>query len=298
MGEHVIAEAVRAWGGVDVPWSTTRAGVSARGSSHAITIGTRWHKLVDINLFATIEATQAAIAAICADDTAGGSIVTVASEAAFGQIRQGVYGATKAAQVALARTVAREHGRPARDPLQCRLPRSDGSPTDRRPSGEEPVGGRHRRRLQRQPDQLPSQRRPVATADTRRRHRQRDPAAQFGYRCPAGDWTADLGQRRLYDAMTADSHRAGNMGSGLDTRDRLLRCTATILASKGYRADPSARHRSPGPGVRSPAIYYHFASRDELVPRRSAWASSGSGSRCRRPSTQPADRGTSNWPPR
>jgi NAD(P)-dependent dehydrogenase (short-subunit alcohol dehydrogenase family) len=37
--------------------------------------------------------------------------VTIASDAAFGQVRQGMYGATKAAQVALARTVAKEHGR-------------------------------------------------------------------------------------------------------------------------------------------------------------------------------------------
>lgn len=35
----------------------------------------------------------------------------IASDAAFGQIRQGVYGASKAAVVALARTTAREHGR-------------------------------------------------------------------------------------------------------------------------------------------------------------------------------------------
>ena len=41
----------------------------------------------------------------------GGAIVFIASDAAFGQIRQGVYGATKAAMVALARTTAREHGR-------------------------------------------------------------------------------------------------------------------------------------------------------------------------------------------
>ena len=40
-----------------------------------------------------------------------GSIVFIASDAAFGQIRQGVYGATKAALIALARTTAREHGR-------------------------------------------------------------------------------------------------------------------------------------------------------------------------------------------
>ena len=40
-----------------------------------------------------------------------GSIVFVASDAAFGQIRQAVYGATKAALIALARTTAKEHGR-------------------------------------------------------------------------------------------------------------------------------------------------------------------------------------------
>lgn len=71
----------------------------------------RWQKLVEINLFAAIEVTRAAVAAMRATSTPGGSIVWVASEAAFGQIRQGVYGATKAAEVALARTVAREHGR-------------------------------------------------------------------------------------------------------------------------------------------------------------------------------------------
>jgi 2-hydroxycyclohexanecarboxyl-CoA dehydrogenase len=37
--------------------------------------------------------------------------VFIASEAAFGQIRVSVYGASKAAMVALARTTAREHGR-------------------------------------------------------------------------------------------------------------------------------------------------------------------------------------------
>jgi NAD(P)-dependent dehydrogenase (short-subunit alcohol dehydrogenase family) len=44
-------------------------------------------------------------------DSGGGAIVFIASDAAFGQIRQGVYGASKAAMVALARTAAREHGR-------------------------------------------------------------------------------------------------------------------------------------------------------------------------------------------
>jgi 2-hydroxycyclohexanecarboxyl-CoA dehydrogenase len=44
-------------------------------------------------------------------EAGGGAIVFIASDAAFGQIRQGVYGASKAAMVALARTTAREHGR-------------------------------------------------------------------------------------------------------------------------------------------------------------------------------------------
>ncbi|GAA4642610.1 SDR family NAD(P)-dependent oxidoreductase [Gordonia humi] len=109
MGATAVDAAAKAFGGVDA--LVNNAGWSlgeflARDDDRA-----RWQKLVDINLFATIETTRAAIAAMRAAESGGGSIVTVASEAAFGQIRQGVYGATKAAQVALARTAAREHGR-------------------------------------------------------------------------------------------------------------------------------------------------------------------------------------------
>ncbi len=108
-GGDVIATAVDSYGGVDVLVNNAGWSVGeflARDHDRA-----RWRKLVDINLFAAIEVTQAAVAAMRADESAGGSIVFVASEAAFGQIRQGVYGATKAAVVALARTTAREHGR-------------------------------------------------------------------------------------------------------------------------------------------------------------------------------------------
>jgi NAD(P)-dependent dehydrogenase (short-subunit alcohol dehydrogenase family) len=105
----VVATAVRDWGGLDVLVNNAGWSVGeflARDDDRA-----RWQKLVEINLFAAIDMTRAAIAAMRADESPGGSVVFVASEAAFGQIRQGVYGATKAAEVALARTVAREHGR-------------------------------------------------------------------------------------------------------------------------------------------------------------------------------------------
>ena len=108
-GEVVVAAAVSAWNGLDV--LVNNAGWSigefiARDDDRA-----RWQKLVDINLFAAIDITRAAIAAMREDEQDGGSIVFVSSEAAFGQIRQGVYGATKAGAIALARTIAREHGR-------------------------------------------------------------------------------------------------------------------------------------------------------------------------------------------
>ena len=60
-------------------------------------------------LFSAIAATEAAIPLM--KELGGGAIVFIASDTAFGQIRQGVYGASKAAMVALARTTAREHGR-------------------------------------------------------------------------------------------------------------------------------------------------------------------------------------------
>lgn len=105
--DAVVAAAVEEWGGLDVVvnnagWS--RGEFIARDDDRD-----RWRRLIDVNLVSVIEMSRAAIPAL--RDSGGGSITLIASEAAFGQIRQGVYGATKAAGVALARTVAREHGR-------------------------------------------------------------------------------------------------------------------------------------------------------------------------------------------
>ena len=85
------------------------AGWSVPGFIATDTDRDKWQRTIEINLFSAIAATQAAIGPM--KDGGGGSIVFIASDAAFGQIRQGVYGASKAAMVALARTTAREHGR-------------------------------------------------------------------------------------------------------------------------------------------------------------------------------------------
>ena len=105
--EEPVRVAVDSWGGLDVVvnnagWS--RGEFIARDDDRD-----RWRRLIDVNLVSLVEMTRAAIPAL--RDAGGGAMVLVSSEAAFGQIRQGVYGATKAAGIALARTVAREHGR-------------------------------------------------------------------------------------------------------------------------------------------------------------------------------------------
>jgi len=105
--EAAVNAAQVAWGGLDV--LVNNAGWSVPGFIATDTDRDKWQKTIEINLFSAIAATQAAIPVM--KDVGGGAIVFIASDAAFGQIRQGVYGASKAAMVALARTTAREHGR-------------------------------------------------------------------------------------------------------------------------------------------------------------------------------------------
>lgn len=105
--QRAADRAVGAWDGIDV--LVNNAGWSVPGFIAKNTDRANWQKTVEINFFTAIAATQAVLPAM--REQGQGSIVFIASESAFGQIRQGVYGATKAAVVALARTTAREHGR-------------------------------------------------------------------------------------------------------------------------------------------------------------------------------------------
>lgn len=99
--------AVEVWGGIDV--LVNNAGWSVPGFIAQNTDRANWQRTVEVNLFTAIAATQAVLPTM--REHGRGSIVFISSESAFGQIRQGVYGATKAAVVALGRTTAREHGR-------------------------------------------------------------------------------------------------------------------------------------------------------------------------------------------
>jgi 2-hydroxycyclohexanecarboxyl-CoA dehydrogenase len=105
--DAAIASAVDAWGSIDV--LVNNCGWSVPGFVATDKDREKWQRTIEINLFSAIGATQAAIGPM--KEAGGGAIVFIASDAAFGQIRQGVYGASKAAMVALARTTAREHGR-------------------------------------------------------------------------------------------------------------------------------------------------------------------------------------------
>jgi NAD(P)-dependent dehydrogenase (short-subunit alcohol dehydrogenase family) len=106
-GSEVIGRCLDLWGGIDV--LVNNAGWSEPGWFTEQTDRDLWQRTIEVNLFSAMACTQAAIEPM---RTAGdGAIVFLSSDAAFGAIRQGVYGTTKAGLISLARTVAREHGR-------------------------------------------------------------------------------------------------------------------------------------------------------------------------------------------
>ncbi|MBK1787296.1 SDR family NAD(P)-dependent oxidoreductase [Prauserella cavernicola] len=126
-GSRVVGHVLERWGGIDA--LVNNAGWSVPGFLAEDTDRARWQRLVEVNMFAAIDCTQAAIGPM--REANRGSIVFISSDAAFGEIRQGVYGATKAAVLALARTLAKEHGRHGiRSNVVCPglvLPEGDGA---------------------------------------------------------------------------------------------------------------------------------------------------------------------------
>jgi len=68
-----------------------------------------WQHTIEVNLYSAVACTQEVLSPM--REAGRGAIVFISSDAAFGAIRQGIYGATKVDLIALARTIAREHGR-------------------------------------------------------------------------------------------------------------------------------------------------------------------------------------------
>jgi NAD(P)-dependent dehydrogenase (short-subunit alcohol dehydrogenase family) len=99
--------AVQTWGGVDV--LVNNAGWSQPGFFAEQTDRALWQHTIEVNLYSAFACTQGVLGPM--REAGGGAIVFISSDAAFGAIRQGIYGATKAGLISLARTIAREHGR-------------------------------------------------------------------------------------------------------------------------------------------------------------------------------------------
>jgi 2-hydroxycyclohexanecarboxyl-CoA dehydrogenase len=105
--DTMAGQAVSAWGGIDV--LVNNAGWSQPGFFADQTDRSLWQKTIEVNLFTSIACTQAVLGPM--REAGGGAVVFISSDSAFGAVRQGIYGSTKAGLISLARTVARENGR-------------------------------------------------------------------------------------------------------------------------------------------------------------------------------------------
>jgi 2-hydroxycyclohexanecarboxyl-CoA dehydrogenase len=103
----VAAQAISDWGGIDV--LVNNAGWSEPGFFADQTDRELWQRTIEVNLYTAFACTQAVLAPMRA--AGGGAVVFISSDSAFGAVRQGIYGSTKAGLISLARTVARENGR-------------------------------------------------------------------------------------------------------------------------------------------------------------------------------------------
>jgi 2-hydroxycyclohexanecarboxyl-CoA dehydrogenase len=103
----VAGQAISAWGGVDV--LVNNAGWSQPGFFADQTDRSLWQRTIEVNLYTAFACTHAVLGPM--REAGGGAVVFISSDSAFGAMRQGIYGSTKAGLISLARTVARENGR-------------------------------------------------------------------------------------------------------------------------------------------------------------------------------------------
>ncbi len=104
--DAAIAEVVTVLGGLDVV--VNNAGWT-RPDLFRETPVERWPMTLAANLLSTMAVTRAALEVMVPAQR--GSIVSISSDAAWGEPRQAVYGAAKAGVIAFAKAIAREHGR-------------------------------------------------------------------------------------------------------------------------------------------------------------------------------------------
>jgi 2-hydroxycyclohexanecarboxyl-CoA dehydrogenase len=103
-----IAEMVARTGGVDIVVNS--AGMTAPQELLGQGDPAMWRRIVDVNLFGTINVCHAAIPHLI--DRGGGRIINIASDAArIGSAGEAVYSATKGGVIALTRSLARELAR-------------------------------------------------------------------------------------------------------------------------------------------------------------------------------------------
>lgn len=105
-GTMVVDSALERFGAVDALVNNVGWSVPAFFST---TNATEWQKTLEINLMTAFACTHAVLAPM--QKAGRGSIVYIASDAAFGTVRTATYGAAKAGLIAFSRTIAKEHGR-------------------------------------------------------------------------------------------------------------------------------------------------------------------------------------------
>jgi NAD(P)-dependent dehydrogenase (short-subunit alcohol dehydrogenase family) len=108
--QRAIDAAVSRWGGID--GALNNAGRSQGGGRLAEVHDDVFDAVVDVNFKGVWAAMRAELRAMTAPGANGGSIVNVSSiGGTFGAPEQSVYGATKAAVIAMSRAAAAEYGR-------------------------------------------------------------------------------------------------------------------------------------------------------------------------------------------